>query len=114
MLISKSEMRKEERPEMRGGVGTTEIYHALEADPSHHFRLVGEVRLPAGASIGMHQHSGEREYFFFCSGSGVVDDDGVEKPVHPGDIMITGDGASHGVRNTGKDDLLFFAIIVTD
>jgi mannose-6-phosphate isomerase-like protein (cupin superfamily) len=114
MLITHEQMRREERSQMRGGTGTTALYHALEAEPVHHMRLLGEICLPPGASIGSHAHEGEREYFFFHQGRGRVNDNGVEKTVKPGDIMVTGEGASHSVSNTGSEELAFFAIIITE
>ncbi|GHV74958.1 hypothetical protein AGMMS49940_22600 [Spirochaetia bacterium] len=64
-------------------------------------------------SIGYHQHDAETEYFIFTSGAGTANDNGTEHPVKAGDMMVTGNGASHSVKNTGSVPLVFNAIIVT-
>ncbi|MDR2374965.1 MAG: hypothetical protein LBD96_00850 [Treponema sp.] len=40
-------------------------------------------------------------------------DNGTVKPVKPGDTIITGNGASHSIKNTGDTPLIFHAAIVT-
>ncbi|MDR3276760.1 MAG: cupin domain-containing protein [Treponema sp.] len=114
MIVRKTETRLEEKPQMRGGVGTASLYHYTAGDPTRRLRFLAEINLPPGASIGYHQHCGETEYFYFREGAGLVNDNGSEYPVGPGDLLITGGGASHGVRNTGDKALVFGAIIITD
>ena len=43
-----------------------------------------------------------------------VEDNGEDKPVGPGDVVLTGGGAIHAVANTGEEDLVFTAVIVTE
>jgi mannose-6-phosphate isomerase-like protein (cupin superfamily) len=74
---------------------------------------LAEITLPPGASIGKHSHDAETEYFLVVSGSGAVDDNGVEKQVSAGDSIITGGGAYHSVKNTGAVPLILHAAIVT-
>jgi mannose-6-phosphate isomerase-like protein (cupin superfamily) len=42
-----------------------------------------------------------------------VVDNGEEFSVQAGDMMITGDGDSHSIKNTGSVPLVYYAIIIT-
>jgi mannose-6-phosphate isomerase-like protein (cupin superfamily) len=113
MVIHRNEMRVEQKERMRDGEGTLTLTHLAEDNTQKNVRLVGEFILPPGASIGKHRHDNETEYFIFLEGAGTVDDNGIETPVKKGDMMITGNGASHCVKNTGSGPLVFNAVIVT-
>ena len=109
MIKYKSEMRSEERPNMRGGNGTVKITHALEKEEINGpMRLCATLTLEPGASIGEHIH----EIFYIVSGTAKVVDNGVEKVVYAGDSIITGNGGSHSIENIGIDNLVVFATIV--
>ncbi|MDR2482933.1 MAG: cupin domain-containing protein [Treponema sp.] len=112
MVIHRNEMKTERKENMRGGEGAASLTH-FTGGPERHTRLAAELSLPPGASIGYHQHTDETEYFVFLEGSGVVNDNGADIPVQKGDVMITGGGASHGVKNTGAVPLVFNAFIIT-
>ncbi|MDR2143191.1 MAG: cupin domain-containing protein [Treponema sp.] len=113
MVVKRNEMKTEVKEKMRGGEGTVTLVHFTGCENEKNIRLLAEITLPPGASIGKHQHDGETEYFLIVSGSGVVDDDGVEKQVSAGDSIITSGGASHSIRNTGNVPLVLNAAIVT-
>ena len=70
--------------------------------------------LEPGCSIGVHEHTGEAEMFYFASGEGTVTDDGVKIAVKAGDSMTTPSGHTHGVENTGSEDLVIIAAIARD
>jgi mannose-6-phosphate isomerase-like protein (cupin superfamily) len=113
MLIHRKEMKVEQKTKMRDGDGTITLTHFIDETNETNLRLIAEITVPPGASIGDHSHDDETEYFIFVSGTGVVFDEGVEKPVAPGDTLVTGHGAAHSVKNTGAVPLIFHAIIVT-
>jgi len=77
-------------------------------------RLFCEISIPRDGSIGEHDHDNEIEYYYITKGKGIVVDNGIDKEVGPGDIVLTGNGASHSIRNTGSEDLVFTAVIITD
>lgn len=107
------EMEKEFRERMRDGNGTATIKNLFrQGELRGKARLVAEISLPPGASIGAHRHDNEEEIFYFISGSGRVNDNGVSRDVKAGDAMLTGDGASHSVENTGSEPLVFLATIL--
>ncbi|MDR3333967.1 MAG: cupin domain-containing protein [Treponema sp.] len=113
MVIHRNEMKVEQKEKMRDGEGTVSLTHFITDSTQQHIRLLAELTLPPGASIGNHRHDGETEYFLILSGTGAVNDDGTDVPVKPGDVVITGNGAAHRIKNTGTTPLVFHAIIVT-
>jgi len=46
-------------------------------------------------------------------GTAVVNDNGKDLSVGPGDVVITGDGAAHSITNTGTEPVKMIAVIVT-
>ena len=113
MIVQRSAMATEKKENMRGGEGIAAFTYFVPNDTETNARMLAEISLEPGASIGYHRHDNETEYFIFTSGSGVANDNGAERPVKTGDLMVTGKGASHGVKNTGPTPLVFTALIVT-
>lgn len=113
MIISRKNMKAEIKEKMRGGEGSVRMLHLVDAANEKHARLIAEITLEAGCSIGTHDHVNETEYYLIISGTGMVNDDGKDIAVGPGDAVITGNGASHNIRNTGNTPLVFHAVIVT-
>ena len=113
MVIYRNEMKSEDKERMRDGEGTTRLLYLLDAASEKNARMFAEVTLNPNCSIGYHRHDSETEYYFILSGTGTVNDDGKEVQVKQGDSVITGNGASHGIKNTGSVPLVFHAVIVT-
>jgi len=113
MVIHRSEMKTECKEKMRGGEGKTHLTHLLDGNSQKNARMFAEITLDEGCSIGDHRHDSETEYYFIISGFGTVNDDGKEVEVKQGDTIITGNGASHSIKNTGSVPLIFHAIIIT-
>ena len=90
MVRTADEMAAEIREKMRGGAGKVRIKHIFKpGEVKGKVRLIAEITLPAGASIGYHIHENEEEIFYFISGQGEVDDNGGRRQVGPGDAMLT-------------------------
>ena len=113
MIIQRNNMRAEVKEKMRGGDGSVELVHIVDCENEKNLRLLSEVTLQPGSSVGYHSHESETEYYIILSGSGTVNDNGTEKPVQAGDVVITGNGASHSISNTGTVPLVLHAVIVT-
>jgi mannose-6-phosphate isomerase-like protein (cupin superfamily) len=113
MIIHRDAMQTEIKEQMRGGEGKTHFAYFVPNDTEKNARMLAELSLEPGSSIGYHQHDNETEYFIFISGTGVAVDNGEEFPIQAGDVMITGNGGAHSVENTGSVPLVFNAIIVT-
>jgi quercetin dioxygenase-like cupin family protein len=105
-------MVREERSAMRGGTGAVRIRHFFKKEElGSPLRLLAELILEPGTSIGMHRHEKEEEIFVIVSGSGeVAGDDGRWHPVRAGDAILTCSGESHTVRAT-TETLVIIAVI---
>lgn len=113
MTFYRNEMKTAVVEKLHGGAGSTAITHMVDCANEKNIRMLAEVTLQPGASIGKHSHQTETEYYVILSGTGTVDDDGKTVNVRAGDTIVTGNGASHGISNTGAVPLVFHAIIVT-
>ena len=113
MILRRNEMKSEEKDKLRGGEGITEFTYLADAEKEKNIRLLAELTLKPGCSIGYHPHENETEYYLILSGAGIVDDNGTEVSVGAGDTVITGNGASHSIKNTGNVPLKMHAVIVT-
>ena len=75
-------------------------------------RFIHDDILPPGVTVGVHEHTGDEEYYYILSGEGVMILDGERIPVRPGDITAVYPGGSHGLENTGEGDLRMIVISV--
>ena len=76
-------------------------------------RLFVRGTLESGHSVGMHAHTGDMEVCYFLSGTGIVrEENGVETRVQPGDCNIVPSGHAHEIINTGKDALVYLAVVL--
>jgi mannose-6-phosphate isomerase-like protein (cupin superfamily) len=113
MLKKKNEQETEVRENMRGGTGIVTIRHYLKPEEiKARTRLCAELILPPGASVGVHDHVEEDEIYIIQKGQGIMTDGDKEFPVVAGDAILTGQGASHSVKNTGTEDLVITAMII--
>jgi mannose-6-phosphate isomerase-like protein (cupin superfamily) len=115
-MIKKSEtMIREIREQMRGGNGQAELVQIFTpGEFMGKARLIARLTLYEGCSIGLHQHLGEEEIFYFVSGSGVLQDSENDpgQPVSAGDASLTLAGGYHSIRNAGQEPLVLIAIII--
>ncbi len=113
MIKKQSELRVEEKFNLRGGAGVVRMIHVLEqADAANTGRLFGRLVIPVGGSVGYHDHQGEFELYYILQGKALVNDNGEEHVIETGDMMLCRDGESHSITNIGDVDLEFMAIIV--
>ena len=103
------------RPNVRGGEGTAVFAHMLsEEERPASCRLFATITLPAGGSIGVHEHQGEREIFYILQGTARYNDNGTACTVGAGDTTMCRSGESHGIANIGDDELVMVAVIWTE
>jgi quercetin dioxygenase-like cupin family protein len=112
MIRHPSEIITEERKRMRAGTGSVRIRHFFRKEELKcKLRLIAELRLSPGDSIGLHPHDSEEEIFVVLAGRGEVSEDGATwTPIAPGDATITRAGESHTVRGT-EGELVMIAVI---
>ena len=94
-----------------GGTGTIAVSRFLDSEDMHgKGRGATKLVLPAGASIGIHQHSDSVEQYYVLSGSGIFHDNGIDKPISAGQTGVMEPGGYHGMANTGTEDLVVIAV----
>jgi mannose-6-phosphate isomerase-like protein (cupin superfamily) len=69
-----------------------------------------ESTLQPGASYGDHPHVGDEEIYYIVEGRGLMQVDGEEQEVGPGDAILTRSGSHHSLRNTGDGALKVLVI----
>lgn len=102
----------EVRENMRGGTGQVRVEHYWKKPDLHaKTRLCAKLSVAVGASIGVHSHEQEEEVYIVLRGHGRVLEAGTAVEIGPGDSVLTGNGASHAVENTGAEPLEMLAFI---
>lgn len=69
--------------------------------------------IPPGGVSGEHLHTRTEEVYFILSGRGEITLDGRPHQVQAGDLILTGVGTCHGLRNTGPEGLGWLVIEMT-
>ncbi len=103
------------RQKVQGGEGEVRGLHPFKPEdrpPKTSFKMVGEMSLAVGASIGFHTHANDEEVYIIVKGRGLyTDNDKKTYPVVPGDVTLTRQGEGHGLANAGDEPLIFTAVI---
>lgn len=106
-------METQQRENMRGGEGTVTVQHLLTGDELlGHGRMLAWITIPVGASVGVHQHDDEQEFYIMVSGTGRYQHDDDFYDVGPGDIVSVDDHHTHGIVNTGDEPIVMVAAIL--
>lgn len=92
-----------------GAVTKTTLVSAKESIP--HIMMINNINIPAGSTVGVHQHNSETETYYIIKGKGEYNDNGSVTDVKAGDVLICYRGDSHGISNTGESDLEFIEVI---
>ena len=113
-MIVKSGQFREEKRVIAEGKGEIILRHKFEREQLFgKSRLIAEIVIRPGYSIGMHPHDPDAEIYYMLSGELVsVSADGTEEPFLPGDTMLTGGGDKHSVRNDTDKDATMLAIVM--
>ena len=76
------------------------------------FKMIGEMTLSVGASVGFHVHQEDEEIYIINQGLGrYTGNDGRTAEVGPGDVTLTRKGEGHSLVNVGREPLVFTAVI---
>lgn len=103
ILEHEKELAKEE-PGTHDGGGTTNGYNFF--GKAENSKLVFRKRsLHPGSAIGYHLQK-EDEIYYVVSGTGEMTMNGKKFPVKAGDGILTLPGSSHGLKQTGTEDLV--------
>jgi mannose-6-phosphate isomerase-like protein (cupin superfamily) len=97
-----------------GGRGCLMLRHILLNDKAPHGRCFEQITMEQGAAMALHTHRKKTEFYYILQGAGTVTHDDGEAKVNAGDVIITGDGESHAIRNERDEPLVFIALILYD
>ena len=113
MIRRSNEMREERIHELKKGKGTVKLFHLLEKQElSEKGRLCAREIIEPGNSVGYHKHEGDFELYYVLEGEGIVNDNGSETTVRKMDVVRTGHGEFHSIKNVGNKNLELIAIIL--
>lgn len=97
-----------EQPGPHNGGGTTIGYNFFEhADGL--FTFFRKRVLQPGSAIGYHLQK-EDEIYYILSGKGIMQMNGETFAVEAGDAILTRPGSSHGLQQTGAEDLVILIV----
>jgi mannose-6-phosphate isomerase-like protein (cupin superfamily) len=115
MIFSVRDSVESVRLKSQGGEGEIRSRHPFSADRRPEgtlFKMIGEMSLAVGASIGFHVHKDDEEIYIINQGRGsYTRHDGQAAEVGPGDVTLTRKGEGHGLAKIGSEPLLFTAVI---
>ena len=103
ILEHEKDIAKKE-PGPHDGLGQT-IAHSFFAGAKDTKLIFRKRILHPGSSIGYHLQKWE-EIYYIVSGTGEMSMNGKTFPVKTGDAILTLPGNSHGLKQTGKKDLI--------
>lgn len=113
MVRRKDEVRIRQVANAQNGKGEV-FFHdwLLPEEAKGHGRVFSKVVIPAGSSIGYHQHIGEFEAYYVLEGKGILRDGDEVTEINVGDMNLCPDGCFHGIENAGDTDLVLIALIM--
>jgi mannose-6-phosphate isomerase-like protein (cupin superfamily) len=91
-------------PGTHKGGGQTVGYSFFDKTPGMHF-IFRKRELKPGSGIGYHEQK-EDEVYYVLSGHGVMTLDDKPVEIGPGTAILTRPGSSHGLKQTGNEDLV--------
>lgn len=113
MIKRNEELRKDVVTNLMKGQGDINRVHFLEVDDfCGHGRLYAKFIIEPGNSIGFHKHEGEQEAYLILEGEALYSDNGKESVIVEGDFTLCKSGEGHSIKNIGKNNLVFVAIIM--
>ncbi len=101
-------------PKCHNGSGDLDWAEVLNSNdlPCRGLKFIHDDILPPRASVGVHSHETDEEYYYILSGEGQMILDGQTYEVMTGDITAVFPGGSHALKNTGKSEMRFLVICV--
>lgn len=81
------------------------VYCFRDDDFDTNLRFILTIDVPAGGSVGYHQHGDNEEVYIILEGRGRMTVNDEERDVKPGDVILNKPGWSHGIKNTTDDNL---------
>ena len=101
---------------LAGGKGKAYVYHVIgKEELLGHGRMYARVVLPAGSTVGWHQHVHDTEPYYILKGhADFIDTDRTVTHVGPGDVCLIHVGEYHSLENNSDEDVEFMALIYNE
>lgn len=113
MVVKKEYTTKIVTENPREGKGIIEGYRYLDGpELSNSLKGFYINELMPNSEVGFHKHLVDEEIYLVLDGVGIVNDNGLEEKVGPGDLIYTKKGQGHALKNIGDKALKFAAFIV--
>lgn len=113
MIIREESFVREVIHNMKGGKGDFYVEHLVGREElGKAGSMFARTYLKSGDSVGMHVHEHNIEICYFISGEGMVIEDGKKMAIHAGDVNYVPVGKNHEIINTGKEDLVYMAVVL--
>ena len=74
--------------------------------------MFNKITIPVGSKIKEHPHCDDAEIYYILEGEVEVTDNGAKAILHGGDVVFTGGGDTHSIKNIGTTDAVFMAVIL--
>jgi mannose-6-phosphate isomerase-like protein (cupin superfamily) len=91
----------------------TDGYATVKLSPrnlaSNHVTVVEQI-VPPGKRLPAHGHPKNEELKFIATGTGIATVNGIDYPIEPGSLCVTGRWVEHSFFNTGSEDLTILAV----
>lgn len=100
-------MKRERLDACHDGKQSVHLIEVLAKDDFREKKMdfIHDDILPPGASVGVHLHEGDEEYYYILSGKGVMILDGKRFDVESGDLTAVYPGGTHGLENNSNENL---------
>lgn len=105
MLIDFNSQNEVLMPHLNGGEG--DVYAKINMQKHGKVMI---YRIPAGASIGRHDHPVSDDVSYVISGRGIVECVHGQEDLVPGVCHYCAAGSWHKIINTGDSDLVLFSV----
>lgn len=112
-VVKKSEMITQPYPNCHDGEGQlmwTDVSGKLPEGSK--LQWLHDHVIDPGASIGIHAHTNDEEYYYVLSGTGLMTLNGEEFSVSSGDMVAVYPGGSHGIQNTATEPMRLLVISI--
>lgn len=106
MLIDFNKLKNVKISNLNNGDGAVDAWMYMDNE-----NKIMISRIPAGASIGVHQHITSSEINYVISGGGKAVCDGKEEVLSPGTCHYCHKGSCHSIINDGNSDLVLFTAV---
>jgi len=86
------------------GLGTIlaqRVHERSDSEPA--LRFVDLVEVPPGSTIGRHRHGADQELYIAISGHAIIELDGRETLLAPGDVAVNRPGGVHALTVSGDE-----------